>query len=98
VVLVLALAMPTGCAGLPSPCLPIWLVVDGGEGAASLANNGGGPRIPLASSEDWSDASSHRADWIFVFRKALSAKFIVRSMPGDCWIWCIRSCTPMFSI
>jgi hypothetical protein len=28
VVLVLVLATLTGCAGMPSPCLPIWLVVD----------------------------------------------------------------------
>jgi hypothetical protein len=58
--------------------------VTGVKGDASLANNGGGPQIPLVPSEDRSEASSHRTSWIVVFRKALPVKFIVWSMHEDC--------------
>ena len=66
------------------------------RGPAVLPNKGGSPRVSLAPSEDRSEASSHRACWIVVFRKVLPAKFIVRSMPEDCWIGCFRSSAPMF--
>jgi hypothetical protein len=50
--------------------------------AASLANNGDGPRISLTPSDDLSEASSHRVGRIVGFRKILPTKFIVRSMPN----------------